>query len=363
MLILYGEKEDDEKEVTYLLEQYPSVIAKKIPSLRKKINFLHDWKAYKAIRKEIVQSNCDIVHTHGSKSGLLGRLAARNAGVGCIVHTYHGHIFHSYYNKLYSKIIIQSEKFLGKLTSRIIAISEQQRNELSETYKIADAKKITVINLGIDANLFLCTQEEQTIRTKFQIPNATVLIGIIGRIVAIKNFDLFIEIVQRVLVSEKADVQFFIIGDGNLKNKVQEDLTVNNISWCDIWQYNPAAKIIFTSWVTDIAAVLKELDIVMLTSSNEGTPLSLIEAQFFGKPVVATDAGGVKDTFIDSETGFLIPQNDPGEFVRKLSLLINDKQLRQSMGNKAITFAKEKFSKQKEVEQIKALYNDCNINS
>jgi len=299
--ILYGDKEKGEKEASYLLEQYPGVVTKKIHSLKKNINLVNDARAYHAIYSEIKKFNCHIVHTHGSKSGFLGRLAAYRNNVPCIIHTFHGHVFHSYYNSFFSKWIVKFERLIGRLTTHVIAISEQQGKELLHTYKIIPEKKLSVISLGIDKKHFseYDTYPAESLRKKFTLTANTVIIGILGRIVAVKNFDLFIDVAEKVLSSVHKPIKFFIIGDGDLKEKVQRDLNMRHLEWSDSNNYKTDSQIIFTSWIPSVATAINDLDIIMLTSSNEGTPLSLIEAQFCGKPVIATDAGDVRDTFIN----------------------------------------------------------------
>jgi len=359
--ILYGDKEKGEKEATYLLEQYPGVVTKKIHSLKKNINLVNDARAYHAIYSEIKKFNCHIVHTHGSKSGFLGRLAAYRNNVPCIIHTFHGHVFHSYYNSVFSKWIVKFERLIGRLTTHVIAISEQQGKELLHTYKIIPEKKLSVISLGIDKKHFseYDTYPAESLRKKFTLTANTVIIGILGRIVAVKNFDLFIDVAEKVLSSVHKPIKFFIIGDGDLKEKVQRNLNMRNLKWSDSNNYKTDSQIIFTSWIPSVATAINDLDIIMLTSSNEGTPLSLIEAQFCGKPVIATDAGGVRDTFINNETGFLIPPGNADEFASKLSLLIEDDAMRDCMGKKAANFAAMHFAKNTEVEKVKQLYSNC----
>lgn len=360
--IFYGEREPDEKEATHLIENERNISFKKIPSLRKSISFLNDFKAYRTLTRELERRNCSIVHTHGSKSGFLGRLAARKNMVPCIIHTFHGHLFHSYYNSFVSSFIVKFERMMARITTHIVAISDQQAKALTDIYKIAPPGKIAVIYLGIDKTFFHETLPINTpvIKRKFKFSDDTVAIGMIGRIVAIKNCELFANIAKQILSTpENRNVKFFVVGDGKEKEKLQHDLEVRNIKWSIEENYNDDTTVIFTSWVSSVSGILKDLDIVMLTSKNEGTPLSLIEAQSYGKPVVATDAGGVKDTFIDNETGFLIKQNDIEMFVNKLSLLIKDKSLREEMGKKAKVFATQKFSKEAEVNNIKRLYNEC----
>lgn len=360
--ILYGEKEPDEKEATHLIKNEENISFKKIPSLKKSINVFNDLKAYRNLVRELKRINCDIVHTHGSKSGFLGRLAARKNKVPCIVHTFHGYLFHSYYNSLVSSFIVRFERMMAGITTHIVAISDQQAKALIDIYKITSAEKVSVIYLGIDNSFFdeIPSNNSISIREQFGFSNDTVAIGIIGRIVSIKNCELFADIANNLLLSLKNEnVKFFVVGDGKEKEKLQHNLESRNLKWSNAENYSNDVNVIFTSWVSSVSHILQDLDIVMLTSKNEGTPLSLIEAQFCGKPVVATDAGGVKDTFIDHETGFLIKQNDVEMFVNKLSLLIKEKPLREQMGEKAKNFARQKFSKEAEVKKIKRLYNDC----
>ena len=360
--ILYGEKEPDEKEATHLIKDEEGIIFKKISSLRKSINLFADIKAYRVLSRQIKNASCDIVHTHGSKSGFLGRLAAHKNKVPCIIHTFHGHVFHSYYNSLVSGCIIKFERWMAGITTKVVVISNEQQNELANIYKVVPQEKLATIYLGVDKNQFdnNITDDLYAIKERFNFPAGTIAVGIIGRMVAIKNFGFFAEVVQQILTSPSGSmVKFFVVGDGEQKEKVQHELEKLNIQWCTTKEYFPGAQVIFTSWIYSVSSILKELDIVMLTSRNEGTPLSLIEAQFCGKPVISTDAGGVRDTFIDNGSGFLIPQNDIKMFVEKLSLLINDESLREEMGEKAAAFAQLKFSKSAEVENTKRLYNNC----
>lgn len=360
--ILYGEKEPDEKEATHLIKNEEGISFKKIPSLRKNINLFNDAKAYRDLVRIIKKLNCDIVHTHGSKSGFLGRLAARKNKVPCIVHTFHGHVFHSYYNSFVSSFIVRFERLMTRITTMIVAISDQQGKELSDVYKIAPPEKISVIYLGTDNTLFdgVLQSNYVSVKEKFKFSNETVAVGIIGRMVAIKNYELFADIAEIILASAVGkNVKFFVVGDGKQKEKLQHDIEKRNIKWCDDENYSADAQVIFTSWLSSVSGILKDLDIVMLTSKNEGTPLSLIEAQFCGKPVIATNVGGVRDTFINNKTGFLIDDHDTMMFAKKLSLLIKDKELRQKMGTSAAKFAAQKFSKEQEVKNIKQLYNSC----
>lgn len=356
ILIIYGEKEEGEIEANYLLSQYPGLNIKKINAFKKTINPFKDITAYWQIRKTIRSFNCDILHTHGAKSGFLGKLAAYHEGVHCIVHTFHGHHFHSYYSSLLSKVIISLQKRIAKLSTVIIAISKQQWHDLVVKYKITTADKTRIIHLGLDAARFKANDTAiQAFQQRYNLEN-TIAIGLVARITKIKNFDLFIEVVSKTLQHINRPVKFFVIGDGVLKKNIQIKLSQNNISWCNADEYKEHSTVVFTSWVQNIADIMHALDIVMLTSNNEGSGLSLIEAQFCGKPVVTTDVGGIQDSVIDNKTGFLVNAGDADAMVEKLRVLIENDELRKTMGENAAIFAAENFSKQAEVENYKQLY-------
>jgi len=359
--VLYGEKENDEEEALFLLDMYPGLQIEKLPLLQRNISPVRDMAAYRAIKKILKKNKFAVVHTHGFKSGMLGRLAARAMRVPCIVHTFHGHLFHSYYNRFISTSIVYLERMLGRITQRIITISPQQLEEISGKFSIAPLSKTRMIRLGIDEKHFFrnVLNGRNPFKEKFKVQEADIHIGIIGRIVQIKNFTLFADVAEKVLALHPAGVKFYVVGDGILAGHVQEILASKHISFSTPEQKNEKASVIFTSWAPDIAMVIQALDIVMLTSYNEGTPMSLIEAQLCGKPVVATNVGGVSDTFIGGKTGFLIPPGDAELFAKKLILLIENEELRKEMGALAVSFATENFSKKTEVQKIMDLYNEC----
>ncbi len=359
--VLYGEKENDEEEALFLLDLYPGLQIEKLPLLQRSISPARDFAAYRAIKNVLKKNTFAVVHTHGFKSGMLGRLAARAMHVPCIVHTFHGHLFHSYYNQFISASIIRLERMLGRITKRIITISPQQLEEISGKFSIAPISKTRMIRLGIDEKHFFrnLQDDKNSFKEKYNLNDENIHIGIIGRIVQIKNFTLFADVAEKVLTVFPARVKFYVVGDGILAGHVQDILSSKRISFSAPGRKNENASVTFTSWAPDIATVINALDIVMLTSYNEGTPMSLIEAQLCGKPVVATNVGGVSDTFIADKTGFLIPPGDADLFAKKLILLIENEQLRKEMGAAAVNFATENFSKKTEVQKVTDLYLEC----
>lgn len=357
ILILYGEKEKDEIEPSFLLQMYPAVQLKKISYLKRSVAPFIDVLAFFHILAVVVKYKPDIVHTHGSKPGFLGRLAAYICRVPVIIHTFHGHFFHSYFSKPISLFIALMERAIGKITTRAIALSASQKDELVSQYKVLPASKIAVIPLGFafdtetDSSL-----ARENFRKKYDLQPNDIAIGIVGRIVPVKNHSFFVKVVQHVLSESLTNPPaFFIIGDGDLRIHIEDEFNKKNISFSNK-AITPYTRVIFTSWLTNIGEVMNGLDIIMLTSLNEGTPLSIIEAQFFKKPVISTNVGGVKDSMKNGVTGFLVENNDLTTFSEKLFLLIQNESLRNKMGKAGNEFASVTFSKQKEVEATKELY-------
>lgn len=355
--IVYGEKEEDERE-TPLPLQDDSIRFIKVNTLHRAILPLEDIKSYKQILALIRNSQPHIVHTHGFKTGLLGRIAARRAKVPVIIHTYHGHLFHSYYNTTVSQFIAYIERKLAAISTRIVAISPHQAYELATVYRIAPLLNISTIFIGIDVNNYILQVADNiTFRQQYHIPEHTTIIAIISRLVSIKNLSFFVDIVKQL---QQEDVCFFVIGDGHCKTAMQQEMHQKGLSWYEGNAASPKpVNVIFTSWITNISEALQSIDIVVLTSYNEGTPVSLMEAQLFQKPVVATNVGGVRDTMINGETGFLVNDFSIDEFTQKLKLLIHDKALRISMGSKGRAFVLNRFSKEKEADAIDELYKKC----
>jgi glycosyltransferase involved in cell wall biosynthesis len=358
ILFVYGERKADEIEAFFLLTKYPGIQVKKIPSLKRSLNPFKDIDAFIGVDRIVRAFKPDIIHTHGAKPGLIGRLVGWKQNIPVVIHTYHGHFFHSYYNLFLTRPLIWLERWLSKFSTKIIATSHQQWDDLVLKYKIAPAQKVETIYLGIDDKMFTpaLANASNEFRKEYRLSDDTIAIGIVARIARIKNFDLFVEVVKKVTETTNQPVKFFVIGDGALKPYVQKLLNQQNVSWCDKENLTSSAAVIFTSWISEIEEAMRGLDIVILTSNNEGTALSLVEAQLCGKPVVSTNVGGVRDTLINNVTGFFAAPRNADDFVQKLQLLINDKLLRETMGQAGIAFAKQRFSKEAEIETMKQLY-------
>jgi len=356
--LIAGKKLDSEAASEYILEKY-NIDYFIIENMSRSLNPIKDLKAFFEIRKIIKDYKPDIVHTHASKSGALGRLAAISLKVPVILHTFHGHVFHSYFGRLKTYFYIIIERYLASKSSAIIAISNLQKNELSRDFNICPIEKISVIPLGFDLEKFQTNiiEERQLFRNEFSLSENDVAIGIIGRLTSIKNHDLFIKSIHMALSKIENSIKVFIIGDGEDKTKLiklSKELDLS-ISTLDI--KNKSALIHFTSWRSDMSSVYAGLDIVALSSLNEGTPVTLIEAQAANKPVVSTDVGGVRDILQEGVTGLLSSSDDLKAFSENLIKLIENKDLRNSMGAVGYKNVCSKFSYKRLVSDVESLYN------
>ena len=348
--------EGDATFIVYNLGIEPKIISE----MHRSIDLQADYKAYLKIKSIISDFKPDIVHTHASKAGALGRLAAYRMGVPVILHTFHGHVFDKYFSSLSSNIYIQIERFLAKRSSKIIALSENQKNELAHKFKICSEDKIHVIPLGFDLDRFQeNTQEKRkSFREDYKINDDEIAIAIIGRLVPIKNHELFLNVVKEVIKKSTKKLRFFIVGDGESKEFIIQKAKDLDLTFTQDKQQSNKNLITFTSWIKEIDVVVAGVDIVMLTSLNEGTPVSIIEAQAGGKPVVSTNVGGIENVVIPGETAFLSPSNESNPLVTNLLLLIDSEELRIKMAAKGWLHVKEKFHYNRLVNDTKKLYTD-----
>jgi glycosyltransferase involved in cell wall biosynthesis len=358
-LLVVGEKESHEKSAEYLATAL-GIDYVTIPGMGRSINAATDYFAYRRLKKLILDYKPDIVHTHAAKPGALGRLAASAAGVPVIVHTFHGHVFHSYFNSAKSKFFIAVEKYLAKKSDAIIAISEQQRKELVYDFRIAPPEKFRVIPLGFDLDRFLNKQGDKRIifRNEFGVADDEIAIGIIGRLVPVKNHTLFLKALKYVLEHTSKRIKAFIVGDGETRKGLEQLANELNIQYSTEKSPNHPHPLIFTSWRSDVDTINAGLDIICLTSFNEGTPVSLIEAQAANKPIVSTRVGGISDIVVEGETGLLSDITDDQGFSEHLLKVVEDDALRQRLGNGSSEHVLQKFSYQRLVRDMSSLYNE-----
>ncbi len=356
-LLIGGDKDETEDSSKFIINEL-GLHTITISEMKRAIDFKNDVIAYNKIKAIIKRYKPDIVHTHASKAGTLGRMAAFSCNVKVVVHTFHGHVFHSYFNKGITSFYKNIERRLANKTSRIIALSEKQKDELSNIHKICASNKISIVPLGFDLTRFQENKEikRKLFRDKYQISDDEIAIGIIGRLVPIKNHKLFLDSLNYVLNNTRKKVRAFIVGDGEEKNKIMNLAKQLDICFIEKGDSNTIAPLTFTSWIKEIDHVNAGMDIVVLTSLNEGTPVSLIEAQASNKPIVTTNVGGIENVVSVNQTAFLSEKGDYISFAKNLFLFTENDKLRSEMGEKGWDFVKEKFHYSRLVNDMKEIY-------
>ncbi len=315
-----------------------------IPEMGRAIHFYDDLLSLKRFYKILKREHPDIVHTHTAKAGAIGRIAAFFAGVPFVFHTFHGHVFHGYFGRLKSYFFVLFERILAKFSSAIIVISDSQRKDIVDVYKIAHPKKVWTIPLGFEWDPFEKDIEDFDLRKKFNISEDKYLIGIIGRIVPIKDHRLFLDIAIHLLKREKERFHFIIIGDGEDRQMLE--------SLAD--RYGITDSVTFTGWQKANRALYESIDLVLLTSKNEGTPVTIIESLVSGTPVVASDVGGVSDIMNYYDPKNLISSREPDDYIQRI-LEIKDINLKISA--EIQTKIKEKYSAERLIRDITRLYS------
>jgi glycosyltransferase involved in cell wall biosynthesis len=356
-MLVAGMAEESESSSSFILDQY-GIEPVYVEEMKRPLNPVLDRKAYKKIKKIVRDFKPDIVHTHAAKSGTLGRLAALACDVPVILHTFHGHVFHSYFHPVKTRLFLEIERYLAKRSQTIIAISDIQKEELANQFKVCDGSKIDVVPLGFDLRKYTEDMDikRSKFRTQYKVKEDEIAIGIIGRLVPVKNHELFLRAFKKLLQQTQKPVRAFVIGDGELRDSLQMKANELQIPFSLNGMRNES-PLMFTSWIREVDVANAGLDIVALTSLNEGTPVSLIEAQAAGNPVVSTRVGGISDVVIEGESALLSDVNDVDGFARHLIQLVEDNALRKRMSNMGQTFVMEHFNYNRLVKDMAGVYD------
>lgn len=301
------------------------------------------YKLFRLMRRE----RPHIVHTHLAKAGFVGRLAARLAGVPIVVHTYHGHVFHGYFSPTMTRVYLLMETAIGRLSTRLVTISDRLREEIAG-FGVADRAKISVIPLGFDLDPFLRASRERghgRFRAALGFAEGDRAVGIVGRLVKIKNLPLFLD-AAALARRQHPPLRFVVVGDGELRGELAAYAGARGL----------ADRVSFVGWRRDMPEIYADLDAVVISSDNEGTPVSLIEAMAAGCPVIATAVGGVPDLIADGETGRLVPPGDAEALARAIGDLVEQPAAVRAMADRAQGAILERFRATRLVADIDGLY-------
>ena len=368
--LLVGGSQEDTEEGSHHILRSMGIEPLILPELQREVAPWRDHGAYRRIKELIKEYRPDIVHTHAAKAGAVGRMAASELNVKVIVHTFHGHVFHSYFGPIRTALYKNIERYLARRSSKIVAISEKQKQELVEEHRICPPEKVNVIPLGFDLSRFQEDQQKKRdlFRRMYAIADDEIAIGIVGRLVPVKNHSLFLKVIAEVKERTDRRIRAFIVGDGEEREQLEQLTDRLSISRANAPYLNgrgfneppigkmPHATITFTSWLKEVDIVNAGLDIVMLTSLNEGTPVSLIEAQAANRPIVSTRVGGIENVVIPGRTALLSESGDLEGLRDHLLRLIGDDALREAMGRHGWDHVKDRYHYTRLVSDTAAMY-------
>lgn len=328
-----------EDEADYLETQAPDVQAMRIQGLGRAVRGRDDALALTRLVRLIRELTPDIIHTHTAKAGMLGRTAAKLARSDAhLTHTFHGHLLHGYFSPVGTRALIEIERGLAKVTDRLVAVGPEVRDDLVAA-GVGVTSKFSVIPPGLELGVL---PSRESARAQLGIPPDQKVVLMLGRLTAIKRPDRFAQVVTEVS-REYAEATFLVAGDG--------DKAMELAGICS--QRQLPVKML--GWRSDVEVLLAASDVLILTSDNEGTPLSLIQAALAGVPVVSTNVGSVRHIVEDGKTGILTPQHSAALTEGVLNLLGNRFQASE-MGKAARTRARRRFGVERLVRDHERLY-------
>jgi glycosyltransferase involved in cell wall biosynthesis len=305
---------------------------------------VNDGKALAALRGLLVQQRPALLHTHMAKAGTVGRLAGFSVpNRPRSVHTFHGHVLEGYFRPSAQRAFIEIERRLARYTDALVAVSPEIRDALLDL-GIGRSRRFEVISLGFDLGGFLAVdQPSGKLRGDLGLDAGVPLVGVVGRLVPIKDVATMLRAMPQL-----PSVHLAVVGDGELRPSLEaqaRDLGLGD-------------RVHFTGWCPDVPEAMSDMDVVALTSRNEGTPVTLIEAQAAGRPVVATDVGGVRFVVEDRAGGFLVPRGDAEALAERVSRLLADASLRRTMGAVGREHVRHRFGKEGLLSGIANLYSE-----
>jgi glycosyltransferase involved in cell wall biosynthesis len=329
----------DENEADYLDTVATDIKATRIAGLGRSVSLVADLKAFFGLVSLIRKFKPDVIHTHTAKAGVLGRLASLLAGRGAVrVHTFHGHLLHGYFSGSVTKLVILIEKFFAARTSVLIAIGSKVRDDLVAA-GIGCADKYRVFFPGLPAPKQIA---KTTAQSSLGISSETLYITFVGRLTQIKRPDRLLDVAKE-CKTRGLDLRFLVAGEGELfesskARSLREELNVT-----------------FFGWRNDIDQIFAASDIAILTSDNEGIPLTLIQAAQAGLPIVATNVGSISDIVISESTGYLTAPK-AAAMADAIEKLVRDGQLRKMMGDAGKARATQYFSLERMIKDHSDLY-------
>ena len=325
-------------EADYIDLRAPGVKVHRVSTLGRRIRLADDARALAALTAEIRRFRPHIVHTHTAKAGTLGRAAAMLGHAPVRVHTFHGHLLKGYFPPRTARLVVAAERMLAKHTDRLVAVGEQVRDDLLRA-GIGRSGQYAVIPPGTQIGSL---PDRQSARSQLGLPADGLVVAYVGRLTRIKRPDRMIDVARRVLAAVP-NAQFVVCGAGDLEPEVSSAAV----------QLNGSMSLL--GWRADVETVYAAADLIVLTSDNEGMPVSLIEAALAGVPAVSTNVGSVAEVVQHNTTG-LLTQCDAGDLARSVVRLLRDEALRLRLGVAAAAWSRQQFGPDRLVSDVQHLY-------
>lgn len=324
-------------EADYVDQRAPDVRVRRVPTLGRAVRPTDDLRALAELTTAMRAFRPDIVHTHTAKAGALGRAAAKLARVPACVHTFHGHLLQGYFSPAKTRILVQAERSLAAVTDRLVAVGGAVRDDLLAA-GIGRPRQYAVIPPGTTSAV---PPPRSEARARLGLPKDGPVVAYVGRLTRIKRPDRFLAVAREVRRAVP-DARFLVCGDGDLGGELAGAGDLRE-------------SLHLLGWRPDVETVYAAADLVLLTSDNEGMPVSLIEAGLAGVPAVATNVGSVAEVVQDGRTGLLAPP-DAGELTRHTVELLRDDPLRHRLGQQARTYTAARFGAERLVQDTHDLY-------
>lgn len=309
--------------------------------MEREINLLSDYRSYRKLLDYARKIKPDIIHAHSSKAGVYARLIGKKINVP-VVYNSHGWSFTMDVSYIKKYIYGFIEKYLSIFTKKIINISESEQHS---AMKYIDIRKMTIIRNGIDLEKYDKAFDIKKIKEQYGIEKDALIIGMVARLSAQKDPDLFVDIAKYISNRINKKVHFIIVGDGELCNHIEARFKNENLNYT------------ITGWINNVPEIISIFDIALLTSKWEGFGLVIAEYMASAKPVVASEVGGIKEIIKNNENGFLINSRNPSDYGEKIITLIKDEKIKNKFINKSLKIVKEKYDIKRVVREHENLYS------
>jgi glycosyltransferase involved in cell wall biosynthesis len=337
----------------------------RVPELVRELSPMDDLRALRRLETLCRKERPHIVHTHTSKAGILGRIAARRAGVPLVVHTPHGHVFHSYESGLKTRLFVEAERYCARSADRLVALTENERREHLEL-RVGGAERWTVIHSGVDFSPFEAARGQRApVRRELGIENNATVIGTVGRLVPIKGQRYLIEAFAA-LTAARPELHLLLVGDGELREEltslaVSLGLAVRAHDEPSMPHADGApgrGTVHFVGLRRDVPRLMAAMDVFTLPSLNEGMGRVLVEAMAMELPCVASRVSGIPDVVAEGATGLLVPPREPGELAGALGTLLDDPARAREMGVRGRQRVVPEFGVVRMLEKLDTLYRE-----